>query len=202
LEPLDLTLGEATVVSNLVTLSFINLGHLRTDEAMPEWSMPSLRHLRIDNPWYMEGQHFLDNAVYPILQGVGGHLRSLYLFSPEFEYDFPPEIWVVCPKLEKLSTTMRLVSPPPTSHPFNTYVATLRNVLKGETGFLHWLHLQLIVVDWVWDSTHRGEHIPPKWRRVCTARHIRIEDQNGITWKEHLTLNSQVSALTSDGFCS
>jgi hypothetical protein len=194
LEPPASTIGGVMLGSNLVTLSFINSGRMGQNGTTPGWNIPSLRHLRIDNPWYQQGQPFLEHAVYPLLQRIGSTLSSLWLSSPEFEYEFPPEIWEMCPKLEKLSTTMRLVSPPSSTHPFNTYIATHWNISMGETAFLHWLNLQKIIVDWVWDDAGRGEHISQKWRRVCAARNIRIEDQNGITWEEYLMQSSRVSA--------
>jgi hypothetical protein len=193
-EPPASTVADVMLGSNLVTLSLINHGRVRPDATTPRWNIPSLRHLRIENPRHREDQSFLEHAVYPLLRSVGSTLYSLCLSNPESEYEFPGEIWEMCPKLEKLSTTMRLVSPPSISHPFNTYIATYWNISRRETNLLHWLHLQKIIVDWAWDGAHRGEHIPQKWRKVCAARNIRIEDQNGLTWKEFLTYHSRVSA--------
>lgn len=196
----DMALSDWPIISapNLTMLDFF---HPSRPFMIPleKFHLPSLRHLRFSSHASQIGEQ--SNRLIPLLKAVGRNLLSLQVGTGTGSWEaLPPEVWELCPLLERLDTTLCYRHPPHPSHPIHTISAVFRfAIVQNEevkrfsrlpTSLNNWPSLRRIIIKDIWDQ------LPYSWTpeeirsflltyiSYCEENGISVQDQKGILLKE------------------
>jgi hypothetical protein len=99
--------------SHLTTLQV----HLASLEPCGQWQLPALRHFSFvyNSPEYSPSpEKFLN-----MLKAIGLNLVSLFYYGRPLDVPVPPELWQLCPRLERLQAPMLWKTYPNPEHPIS-----------------------------------------------------------------------------------
>lgn len=168
--------NQVFVSQNLVTLSFETTSTRYHSSLV--WNLPSLRHLRIGHSSIVLPAELTDNILLPLLRLVGGHLLSLWIDTWDNSYEMPPEVWCLCPVVERFHSEMQLVVLPPPSYPLRTLIISMQDFAPSYSFYLKLPHLQRVVVEARW--LYVNESLKQEIQHNDAWRHgVVLEDLDG-----------------------